>query len=123
MTQPAPQPFDPLRYLHFARALAQAPGDEPGLRTAISRAYYAPFLIARTRTGVALTSSNVHTEVHREVRRRHPPTGSQLAALRRMRNVADYDLLPANPQNRNWAANWQSVDAIVRHILPRIQRL
>jgi hypothetical protein len=39
--------FDPLRFFLLARKLAR--GDEASIRTAVNRAYYSSFLVARER--------------------------------------------------------------------------
>lgn len=118
------QPFDPLEFLRLAQQLAGQGAGERELRTAVGRTYYALFLIARDRTGVT-ARQGAHKAVRRavKVRRGHKSTASQLGSLQRLREVADYEELPADPSQRDWAANWQTVDTIATHILPRLQSL
>ena len=118
------QPFDPLEFLRLARRLAEQGTGERELRTAVGRAYYALFLVARDRTSVTATQG-VHRAVNRAVRLRHGhrSTASQLNSLKRLREVADYEELPVDPSQRDWVVNWQRADTIATHILPRLQSL
>lgn len=115
-------PLDPLAFVQLARELACRVGEEASLRTAVGRAYYAVFLIARDKTGVG-RERHVRAEVIRAVKRRkaYRSTGDQLDALRRLRTVADYELLPPDPNDRNWVANWSRAESIVNRVLPRLQ--
>lgn len=54
------QLLDPLTFLDLARDLTQRDQKEASLRTAVNRAYYALFLIAREKTGIR-GKRNVHT--------------------------------------------------------------
>jgi hypothetical protein len=116
-----PEPLAPLAFLRVAQELARQE-DEAALRTAIGRAYYALFLSARDKTGVTSPRA-VHTEVIRAVRKRpgHRALADQLDALRRLRVVADYQLLPDDPTMRDWPSNWVKVQTLVDHILPKLQ--
>jgi uncharacterized protein (UPF0332 family) len=83
--------FDPLRFLSLARELSS--GDEARLRTSVSRAYYSSFLVARERLGLTRERvPEVHRTVIEELGARNRPAGVRLHRLRRMRNIADYDL-------------------------------
>lgn len=115
-------PFDPLAFLRVARELALPEGEEAKLRTAVGRTYYALFLIARERTGTR-GRKNVHQRVINALRRRraYRSTADQLDALRRLRVVADYQLLPENPADRDWTRNWSRAQALVDRVLPRLQ--
>lgn len=115
-------PFDPLAFLTVARELVLLDKAEARLRTAVGRAYYALFLIARERTGIR-GRRDVHKRVISAVRRRrgYRSTADQLDALRRLRVVADYQLLPEDPADRDWTGNWSRVQALVNRILPRLQ--
>ena len=119
MTQP-PIPFDPLEFLALARTLTDLGDNEANLRTAVGRAYYAVFLVARQRTGVSTASGTAHGDVVRALRARDRALADQLGRPRRLRNVADYELVPVNAADRNWAKNWQEIDTIARHMLPRV---
>jgi hypothetical protein len=116
-----PDPLDPLAFLQIAQELAREK-DEAKIRTAVGRGYYALFLLAREKTGVTSTRA-VHTEVVRAVRRRsgYRATADQLDALRRLRVVADHQLLPDDVALRDWSNNWASVQALIEHILPKLQ--
>ena len=118
------QPFDPLDFFRLAQQLGQSGADDRELRTAVGRAYYAAFLIARDRTNVTVTHG-AHKAVGRAVKNSpgHKSTASQLNSLRRLRTVADYQELPNDPSDRNWTANWQTAEAIAIRILPRLQSL
>lgn len=115
-------PFDPLAFLTVARELALLDREEARLRTAIGRAYYALFLIARERTGIR-RRRNVHQRVIDAVRGRrgYRSTADQLDTLRRLRVVADYQLLPENSADRDWTRNWSRAQALVNRILPRLR--
>lgn len=112
--------LDPLDFLKLARELGHD-SDEAHLRTAVGRAYYALFLIARTKTGTRGTNK-VHTRVIEAVRKRkeYKSIGSYLDSLRRLRTVADYELIPVEPSDRNWANNWSTADALVKRILLKL---
>lgn len=115
------EPLEPLAFLRVAQELARE-GDEAALRTAIGRAYYALFLMARDKTGVTSTRA-VHTEVIWAVRKRPGARAivDQLDALRRLRIIADYQLLPDDPAMRDWPSNWIKAQALVNHLLPKLQ--
>jgi len=63
-------PLDPLDFLAIAREVAGG-GSDAHLRTAVNRAYYCSFLIARDRTGVAGTK-DIHKRVITAVRSSDP---------------------------------------------------
>jgi len=116
-----PDPLDPLAFLQIAQELAREK-DEAKLRTAVGRGDYALFLLAREKTGVTSTRA-VHTEVVRAVRRPsgYRATADQLDAFRRLRVVADYQLLPDDFALRDWSNNWTNAQALINHILPKLQ--
>lgn len=82
-------------YLTLAETLSNNP-QESYLRSAISRAYYSVFCIARNRTGFKNhRESNVHFVVINKLKS-HPDTrikkiGKNIDELRRYRNEADYN--------------------------------
>ena len=119
MEQPA---FDPLRFLQLADELATDDADEAALRTAIGRAYYAVFLLARMQTSVA----GRHLAHHR-VREELSPRSQRLAALlgtmASYRDMADYDLQPANRQHQNWRRNWEHVRRNATIVLDELSKL
>ncbi len=87
-------------------ALAAESGDETKLRSAVSRAYYAVFLLAREKTGVT-TEHDVHAEVQRRVNRRYGiAIGEYLFQMRKRRIAADYEF-PPQQELRDWKTNWE----------------
>jgi len=117
------QRFDPLEFLTVAGALAAQSG-EAEIRTAVGRVYYALFLLARERLGGA-PSGSVHQQVIGSLRARsgYRIVADELDRLRRLRVVADYEMMPPRPADRNWRANWLSAQALAARILPRLQAL
>jgi len=91
--------FDWTRYLLLAQELAERRNDEASLRSAVSRAYYAAFCIARNRllqenekipaTGEA--HATVWTKYRNSVQKHRKDIGTTGDRLRRSRNRADYD--------------------------------
>lgn len=115
------RPLDPLDFLTVGRQLA-ASREEARLRTAVGRAYYSVFLVARDKAGVR-GRRDVHAQVVRTVRRRSGfrAAGDKLDSLRRLRTVADYELLPQKPGDRNWPANWQIAERLANDILYKLK--
>ena len=67
--------------------------NEGVLRTAISRAYYAVFILARHILGLDLHKTpEVHRIVVEKLRELSKPLGDKLQELRRRRNEADYEV-------------------------------
>ncbi len=118
---PAP-PFDPAQFLRVAAVLASAEANEAMLRTAVGRAYYAVFLVARDRLGV-VTSEKVHSEVIRLLTRRDRKLGSQMFFLLNLRLAADYQLLPEQESQRDWQINWRRARDTATFLLPKIERI
>lgn len=118
------QPLDPLAFLALARELAGQGADEAKLRTAVGRAYYTLFLIARDKTGVK-GKKHVHEKVISAVKGRsgYRAVGDQLAKLRRLRVYADYHMLPERGTNRDWEMNWSIAIGLVDWVLPKLQAL
>ena len=91
--------FDWAKYLVLAEELAMRSSDEASLRSAVSRAYYAAFCIARNRllqegeeipkTGEAHTT--VWTKYRFSAQKHLKDVGTTGDRLRRSRNKADYD--------------------------------
>lgn len=117
------KPFDPTGFLDIAKDLSKK-DEEALLRTAIGRAYYATFLVARDKTGIK-ERDRVHSKVITALirNRSHRALGNQLEKLRRLRVVADYEMLPDNPSDRNWRQNWIMAETIVAHILPKLKKI
>ena len=122
-TPPPPASFDPRRFIALARALGGAvPSDEAQLRTAIGRAYYTLFIIARDNLRIA-GEEGVHAQVIYQLRRQDRRIGDQLDFLRHLRTIADYELLPRDPSRRDWARNWHDADALARRLQPSLEAI
>ena len=101
-------------------ALAGEAGDEIKLRSAVSRAYYAVFLLAREKTKVT-GEHDVHAEVIRRVSRQYSlMTGDTLRKLRTRRNAADYEF-PPSAELRDWKENWKFAESKARFLLDRFR--
>jgi len=122
---PQPDPFDPLDFLKLAQDLANTGGEER-LRTAVGRAYYSLFLLARERTGAypVKKADSAHTLVINAVRKRKGfAVGNDLYRLKQFRITADYHLLPADVALQDWVQNWATAQALVQRLLPELQAL
>lgn len=112
--------FDPREFLALAARIADR-DDEAALRTAVGRAYYALFLIAREYGHVG-GRHDVHARVLEEVRQRKGrQTADQLKMLKQLRVVADYQLLPLNKADRDWQVNGQRARAHVSVLLQSLE--
>ena len=112
--------FNPREFLDLARELASS-NKEANLRAGISRAYYAIFLIARDKAGFT-RKQGTHGKVKSAVRKRKGRgTSEKLGSLRKLRVVADYQLIPEDPNDSNWRNNWTRAQAMVNEVLPRIE--
>lgn len=77
--------FDPVLFVEVAESLAQDANSQAGLRTAIGRAYYAMFLMAREKTGVR-DKQGAHDKVLEALEhRKEHDVASELGKLRRLR--------------------------------------
>jgi len=101
--------MDPAAFIALAGKLAAAPAsDEASYRTAVSRAYYGAFHIARlflVELGFKpVGNTNVHAFVRHYLAGSNQPdactAASQLADLQSARNRADYDLDDRNAGTR-----------------------
>jgi len=114
--------FDPLDFLRLADALVTDDADEATYRTAIGRAYYAVFLLARAKTGV-----QGRRHAHERVREAISPVNDRLASLlgtiSTTRDYADYELLPANANYTDWKRNWERVRRNVTSVLEELSTL
>lgn len=101
MSKTPPKPFDWAQYLDLARSLVEGTDSEAHRRAAVSRAYYAAFVVARNYLrdawGQGFSSDDhVHQEVAREFARGPEyrdgnAIAENLRLLRVARNSADYD--------------------------------
>lgn len=113
-------PFDPRLFLALAKQLG-ASRDEEALRSAVNRAYYAVFLIARDRLRVS--GKNSHGDVIKAAQQAHKPTGDQLSTLFGLRVLADYDLDPQDPTRANWEDNWRRADTLASRLVGSVSSL
>ncbi len=120
---PSSQSFDPEGFLNLARQLG-GQSDEASLRTAVGRAYYAVFLIAKARLLVG-DAPNVHALVIEKIRARNNTHlwVKQLGTLRELRKTADYEPLPLNQSLRNWQHNCRKALGLAEHLLDKVRAL
>lgn len=115
-----PTAFDPKHFFDLAEQLALNSPDEKSLRTAVGRAYYSMFLLAREKLKVPGKTKTIHLDTQVALKRRNRGAGDMLTKLHRLRKVADYELIPADAAYRDWTKNWQVASTLVRHILPSL---
>ena len=115
------QPHDPHRFLRLADELGDGSSDETRLRTAVGRAYYGLFLLARAKTG-AYSPTDSHRAVIDALKKTSgmQAVAGQLDRMRRLRTVADYEMVPINPRHQDWVKNWVTCKALYRNILPHM---
>jgi hypothetical protein len=116
------EPFEPSRFLVLAKELGCQPTDEARLRSAVGRAYYSIFLIAREKTGVP-HKRNVHARTHAALKKMPGcrMAGDMLSKLSRLREVADYELLPKDPLHKDWTQNWSHAQQLADQIARKVQ--
>jgi hypothetical protein len=112
---------DFLRAYEFLDGMA----DEVGARTQTGRAYHAAFLEARSVCEIHLAyertkTSREHAEIARLRKAFDPRMGDDLAILRRLRNLADYDLTVSNATVLLQAAR---ADDYALSIISRLDRI
>jgi len=116
-----PPAFDPRLFTDIARNLAgQQPPEEGRFRTAVGRAYYSLFLIARENLRIRVRE-DVHSAVIRSLRAQNRRLGDQLDQLRHYRVVADYELIPDDPTKQNWEQNWNYVWQLATRLRPTLE--
>ncbi|MEQ1705140.1 MAG: hypothetical protein ABL867_04125 [Rickettsiales bacterium] len=104
--------FAPVEFLELAKTLHTQATKESCARSAISRAYYAAFLTAREKSGIAVTSKDIHGLVLQYCYTYLPVMADDLKGLRRRRNSADYDLTHTfASKDSNWAI--KTAEAII----------
>lgn len=108
-----PEPFRPEQYLEVARSLASAPTGEARLRAAVSRAYYAIFLMVRDKAHITGKDS-VHERAKTAASARSSAAGGTFQTLRELRTHADYVLKPGDPgydpAYDDWEDNWKNAE-------------
>ena len=113
------QKFDPLDFLRTAEFLAERDSSEAGLRTAVSRTYYAVMLAVVGSLGVA-SGRGIHNRAINELLKYDRPAGLQLRKLMNLRVLADYDLDVQDPLRTDWRHNYQLARAFAAFVLGRI---
>jgi hypothetical protein len=106
----------------LGRSIVEQGRTEAVLRTAIGRAYYTAFLLARDRTGVT-TTHGAHLAVITQLRMRDRTAGHQLDVLRHLRTVADYELRPRRTADQDWVRNWAVAETIVSNLLRKLSMI
>jgi len=115
-------PFDPAQFLRVAAILGDQGANEAMLRTAVGRAYYAMFLIARDKLGV-VTTEKVHSEVIRLLTRRDKKLGDQMFYLLNLRLAADYQMIPERQNNQDWQSNWIRAQGAAAFIQRKLEKI
>ena len=111
--------FDPLELLRVAESLADGDPSEADLRTAVSRNYYAVFLMAREKFRVA-GKRNIHGRVIGAVYIYDRMAGERLQKLEALRILADYRLQDLDTLDRNWRDNYRKARNFASFILDRL---
>jgi uncharacterized protein (UPF0332 family) len=116
--------FDPSEFVKLARRIASSVLQESELRTAVGRAYYGLFLVARDKMRVK-KRRDVHSETIKRLRKvsGYRSTADELDELFELRKVADYELRPRKRKHRNWQRNWSRAEQLANRIHPRLQKL
>ena len=83
--------FNPSEFLGTAQDLVEDER-EAYLRTAVSRAYYAIFLLARDAMAVTLRDGRAHRETRERLMAHKRRMGTQLSLLHGLRKMADYEV-------------------------------
>lgn len=112
--------FDSRHFFALAKQIAKL-RTESALRTAVGRAYYSVFLVARDRTGVR-GGKKVHRKTIEKVSKQDPSTAQELDSLLKLRIASDYFLTPSR-KYRSWTANWSRAESIVNRIDKRVRQL
>ncbi len=113
MPEPSPKLFYPQHFLEVARDLAAAPTNEAKLRAAVSRAYYALFLMVRDKANI-IGKDSVHERAKTAVAAKSAAAGGTFQTLRELRTHADYVLKPGDsgydPAYDDWEGNWKNAE-------------
>ena len=97
-----------------------AEGSEIKLRSAVSRAYYAVFLLAQQKTRVT-DVEKVHAAVIYQVsRQKGIMLSDRLRELKTYRESADYGF-PPQKEHRDWNKNWEEVNLKAQSLLNRFK--
>ncbi len=95
---------------------------EVRLRSAVNRAYYGLFLLARDKAHL-IGAEMVHGRTIAAVKARpgYWATGVLLDELRHLRVEADYALTASDPEYADWTHNWQEAEYRIIQILPKLE--
>ena len=108
-----PDAFHPQQFLEVARSLASPPSEEARLRAAVSRAYYAIFLMVREKVHI-IGKDSVHERAKTAVAAKSSAAGGTFQTLRDLRIHADYILTPGDPgydpAYEDWEDNWKNAE-------------
>jgi hypothetical protein len=116
------EPFDPLLFLALARELGQS-DDQTKLRTAVGRAYYAVFLVARDRLSV-VAGEKTHKEVFESLKRRNQfRLRDQMMSLYKLRQIADYEMDGVDERCKDWKSNWTRQEKLADTAMTVVQTL
>ena len=117
----AKPPFDPVQFLHLANNLGGFVNDEARLRSAVSRGYYAMYLQARGKLHVRRIG---HADLIEKLRgmQNHRTTGDMFDSLLRLRQVADYDIVPPAAY-ADWKRNWYEAQSLISKITPKLKTI
>lgn len=114
--------FDPSCFLAVAQELARSPAVEARLRTAVGRAYYALYLLARERLGEK-AGKGERLKTMTALNKKDPALKQKLALLEKLRVAADYHLVPRAPYDGTWEENWSEASLLVEDITAKLDRL
>lgn len=86
--------MDPLEFYKLAVYLIKNPMEnhDATIRTCISRAYYAAFLVARDKAGIKNSGGSVHKDVREHYLSTNPTLHNRLKNLFQRRSGADYNM-------------------------------
>ena len=106
-------------FLRLGESLAQNELSEAGLRSAVSRVYYAVFHTVRVTLRVQ-GRRNIHNRVIDELTGYDWLAGIELDALRDLRNTADYRLDVDLPM-ADWDRNYRNARQSANYVLERLE--
>ena len=120
-----PNSFQPSDYYDVANKLVSESPDEACFRAAVSRTYYAVFLMVRDKARL-VGGDDVHARAKKAVSAKSFTEGSRFQELREMRTHADYVLKPGDEKYKSdyddWPENWKTAVDCYEKITPVIGR-
>ena len=114
--------FEPRELFEIALQHGHSGASEAHLRTAINRAYYATFWLARGKTYIQ-DREQVHTKVIGALKKipEFRQAWRQLESLYHLRLLADYHSVPENPLDGDWERNWSKARSFAEYLIPKFQ--